>query len=800
MKSARKFLGFLILSAVTACSSLPTIPPGWTLTPSVTVTPPATPIPTITPTPAPIVRVENGDHALFNGEFELALAHFQSAYKDSSDPEIQSAARWGEVRTQFEDERYPETISAAQAFITEFPTSPFIPEAYFLQGMAYKEAGDNLQAVAAWQTFLEKRPGVIDAYTQELIGDALSDSGSLADALTAYEAALQAPQLGDGTSLDLKIAQTMAKSGDNESAIARYDGIFARTGNDYLKAQVTYLTGQALQALGRSEEAFGKYRLAVEEYPLSYYAYLSLVELVDAQLEVSDLDRGIVDYYAGQYDVALAALDRFLAATPTNDGTAHYYRAVTLRELGKYPEAVDEFTTFITNYSAHPKWPEAWEEKATLQWLQLDKYPEAAQTLTDFVGLFPASSHAVDYLMSAARILERNNQLDDAAKTWQRVADEYPTSDQASLAVFETGITRYRQRNFQAALEAFNHSLSAALVNEDRARAYLWIGKTQQQLGSVEEMQKAWQQGQSLDPGGYYSERARDLMTNPNPFNPPAATNLNYDLKTERAAADTWVRLTFNLPAETDLKGLGQLAGDGRALRGTELWSLGLLDDARLEFEDLRGAVSTDPVQSYRLGNYLLDLGLYRSAIFALRQTLTLAGLDEHSESMMAPPYFGHVRYGLYYNDLIIPDAAAEGLDPLFVFSMVRQESFFEGFVRSTAGARGLMQIIPSTGASIAGSLGWPFGYVDDDLYRPDVSIRLGTHYLASNLNLMGGDPFSALAAYNAGPGNAMAWKEISGGDPDLYLEVVRFEETRQYIRNIYEIFSIYRRLYGTTS
>ena len=71
--------------------------------------------------------------------------------------------------------------------------------------------------------------------------------------------------------------------------------------------------------------------------------------------------------------------------------------------------------------------------------------------------------------------------------------------------------------------------------------------------------------------------------------------------------------------------------------------------------------LNKDAVGSYRLTNYLLDLGLYRSAIFAARQTLTLAGLDEHTESMMAPPYFSHVRYGLYYSDLIIPDAQTNG-------------------------------------------------------------------------------------------------------------------------------------------
>jgi soluble lytic murein transglycosylase len=193
-------------------------------------------------------------------------------------------------------------------------------------------------------------------------------------------------------------------------------------------------------------------------------------------------------------------------------------------------------------------------------------------------------------------------------------------------------------------------------------------------------------------------------------------------------------------------------------------------------------------------------MGLYRPAIFAARQTLTLAGLDDHGESMMAPPYFSHVRYGLYYADVVTPDAQTEGFDPLLLFSIIRQESLFEGFVHSTAGARGLMQIIPSTGGNMAVELGFPYGYKDDDLYRPDASVRLGTHYPAKSRDLLTGDLYAALAAYNGGPGNAMTWKQLAGDDPDLFLEIVRYEETRTYIRNIYEIYVIYRRLYGQGS
>jgi soluble lytic murein transglycosylase len=224
---------------------------------------------------------------------------------------------------------------------------------------------------------------------------------------------------------------------------------------------------------------------------------------------------------------------------------------------------------------------------------------------------------------------------------------------------------------------------------------------------------------------------------------------------------------------------------------------MGFQDEARLEFEDLRTSVQDDPAQCFRLTNYLLDLGLYRPAIFAARQVLTLAGQIAQNQTMAAPPFFNHIRYGLYYPDLILPAARQNGFDPLFLYAVIRQESLFEGFVRSAAGARGLMQIIPSTGAEIAKNQGWPADFTPDHLYRPMVSITLGTNYLMQNRNRLNGNLFAALAAYNAGAASEEAWLSLSGNDPDLFLEVIRFGETSNYIRSIYEGYYMYKLLYG---
>jgi len=769
------------------------------VTPSISPTPEATFTPTITPTPLPIARVGVGDRAFFNGDYENALLHYQTAFQDSPDVLVQAAAKWGQARVYFADERYEETLTALQTLIIEYPQSTHLAQAYFLQGLANYRLNNYQAAADSWQTYLVLRPGYLDAYVQELRGDALFDALNYDAALPAYTAAIQAPALGDDISLDLKVAATHGKMGNYDAALALYDGIAARAPNDYIKAQAAYESGLAYQALGRSEEALGKFRLAVEDYPLSYYAYLSLVALLDSGAEVNQLDRGLVDYFAGQYDVAIAAFDRYMTESPTNDGTAYYYRALAYRDLGNYEAALKDFSTFTTNYSSHPSWGDAWGEKAFVEWYHLGSNDIAAQTLLNFVAGVPNSDLAAEYLMSAARIYERKARYEEALQIWARVANEYPGSEQASTAVFLMGVIYFRNGDVIAAMDSFSRSLTLSTRAEDQARGYLWLGKSQLKLGDNEAAMNAWREAQNRDPGGYYSERARDLLVERAPFTPPISSNLTPDLAAERKDADSWIRLTFNLSADTDLSGLGALATDGRIIRGTELWELGLFEEARLEFENLRAELelNKDAAGSYRLTNYMLDLGLYRSAIFAARQILTMAGLDEHTESMMAPPYFGHIRYGLYYSDLVIPDAQTNGFDPLFVFSVIRQESLFEGFINSSAGARGLMQIIPSTGAQIVSQINWPVNYDEKDLYRPDVSVALGTYYLANNRNLLEGDLYAALAAYNGGPGNSMQWKELSGDDPDLFLETVRFEETRNYIRNIYEIYVIYKRLYG---
>ena len=803
MKYTRLLILLGIIVVLTACTlpqattPPPTITPGPSPTPTIipTITPTVTPLPTATPLPA--ARILAGDKAISDGNYPQARLEFQAALASNTESSVRATALWGLGQADFLAGNLPSALENLRGLTQNYPTTEYGTRGWFLLGETYFALGRYKEAADSYQNYLMARPGLLDAYVQEKRGDALNATGDTLNAQSAYQAAENATGQLDATGIRIRIANSYLNSGNPATALKMFDDIYDATADDYMKAQMDLLAGRALIAMGRANEGYDRWRHATDSYPLAYDAYSALLGLVDANQSVDEFNRGLVDYYAQKYDVALAAFQRFISQNPDHDGTVLHYKALTLREMGEYKAAIDTWDVLISKYPNNRYWASAWDEKAFTQWAYLDDYTAAASGLEKFASTASSSPLTATYLLEAARIYERSGDLEKAASLWESLPDRFGSDATMANAWFQAGIVRYRKSEYPHANIDFQHALLLVKEPADRARALLWIGKTYAVSADMKNAQSAWEQAQATNPDGYYSLRARDLLESRTPFMAPPNMNLSYDLAAERVEAASWLRIKLNLPAQTDLSGPGDLARDAHFQRGTEFWNLGLYDEARLEFEALREAVKTSAPDSFRLGNYLLDLGMYRPAIEALREVLTLAGLDEQSSSLTAPIYFKHARYGLYYNDLIWPAAAENAFDPLFITSLIRQESLFEGFVRSNAGARGLMQIIPDTGASIATQMGWPPDYTAEDLYSPSVSIQMGTYYLNSNRRLLKGDIYATLAAYNGGPGNASIWQGLAGKDLDLELEIIRYGESRDYIRSIYETYTIYRALYS---
>ena len=775
-------------------SSTASIQSSSTLAP--TVIPTDTPSPTFTPTPAPEARVASADQALFNGDYDTALAEYTSALVTSADPAIQAAAILGQGRIHYLTDDFPNALTEFRTVTDSYPGYPQAADAWYFLGETYVQLDRFSEAADAFASYLTIRPGILDAFINERRGDVYTAGGDYSSALAAYISATQSARLPTNFGLELKLAQTYSYLGDYATAGVVYDDIFSRTTSQDIKAQVDYSRGQMFTAQGQPDQAITAYVDAVFNYPQSYYAYLALVELVNSGYPISDLQRGLVDFNAGQDGVALSAFDRYIALNPSDASTAQYYQGLILRNQDELAGAISNWDAIIQGDSTSPVWDSAWEDKAYTQWAYQGDYAAAEKTLLDFVAQAPTHPRAAEFLFDAGRVAERDERLADAALIWQRIATEYPNSNYVYRAVFLAGICYFRLGDYPAAQTVFGQAQTLATTPSERAGAYFWLGKTQAAQGDLATAKSTWQQAASIDPTGYYSERARDLANDRPPFTPPATIDLGMDRASELRQAELWMQTTFQFPSNADFSVPGPLTSDPRFVRGQEYWRLGLYDQAEAEFNNLREEAAADPLTSYRLAVYLSGIGMYRQSILSARQVLDLAGMDD-AGTLTAPVLFSHIRFGAYYPDLVAPIAQAYSFDPLFVWSTIRQESLFDPSIQSSAGAYGLMQIMPETGEGIAASLGWPADFTQSDLLRPKVNLTFGQDYLADQRDNLGGDLYAALAAYNGGPGNAAAWQALANGDPDLFVEIVRFDETRQYLMGIYEVFSIYSRLYA---
>ena len=165
----------------------------------------------------------------------------------------------------------------------------------------------------------------------------------------------------------------------------------------------------------------------------------------------------------------------------------------------------------------------------------------------------------------------------------------------------------------------------------------------------------------------------------------------------------------------------------------------------------------------------------------------------EHSE----PAWWVRLWYPLQYRSSILRYSRARHLDPALVAAVIDRESGFRAGSRSSAGAIGLMQLLPATARGIAERTGG-VDFRVSDLYHPDTNIRYGTWYLADLVSRYRRDrdpTVLALAAYNAGSANVDRW--IAATPPGRPV-TIRFAVTRSYVAAVLHERDLYRKAYGS--
>ncbi len=646
-----------------------------------------------------------------------------------------------------------ETADAANALkhIREkYPTTPAADEAQFQLSQVEASQRKWSQAIADLQAYGKRHPE-IGSYVNLLLAQYEQDRGKQSEALALATDVANSSAIPRTRVAALETMRAIEKKQNHDAAYLKSTNeLLSLASIESYRAELTYERAGSELRLGQRDAALGDLKTIVQQFPDSGYAINAINDLdkLVGTSVVSQQQRGLIDYYRGDYSSALQIFAAELSAHPGNDA-AWYYRAMARLKNG-----------------------DGWT---------------AAVELAAMANRFPNSSLTPTGLYTAGRLYEENNDLTAARNTYQALIQRAPHSVESTNGRLRLGFVLFEQGDFTGAINAL------APVHGDgpsQAQASYWEGKAYTKLGQVDQAKRAWTNAAEADPTGFYGLRAGQVLAGTGPTAVAVdSPSLDLPLSTsQQKQVDDW----FTSQDTSLASATSAVESDAGYQRMTLLYQLGLNADADWEMSALADQLSNSPAQLAAMGKLLDESGHYNEAY---RVGLRLQVVADNSGTHL-PDGLQRQAYPLAYPQLVEEQAAARKIDPLLFLALVRQESSYDPTVTSSANARGLAQVVPSTGAQIASSLGVQ-GWTADDLYRPVIGVEFGTVFLADRINKYGGQIYPALAGYNAGDGNVANWTSKTGiGDPDVFVERIPFAETHTYVKIVYANYLNYLRLY----
>ena len=704
-------------------------------------------------------------------------------------------------------------------------SDPYRAPATFNLGELLSKAGRWDDAEAAYRDYLKLAPEL--AYlTWQRIGAARRALGDLPGADEAYRSALKvSPDWTNTTAIRRALADLALAQGFPREAVAQYDALRGKETTGKWAAEMQYLAGTALAkgalaavlpgpspsaqptagatpvvALATTPavdpvqaiiDAQTRWRAAVDADVTSPYAHSAIVALLDSGAEVDEYQRGLANYHKGNYELAIAAFDRLLAAEPGGrDGAARYYTGLSYLALDETDRGVTELDAFSARYANSPLWADALMAKGRAL-AKVDRDAEAIAAYSRLAELRPAAPQAPKALWQAAILTGQPGPQPSvaAAEAYLALARKYPKADEGWRAYQNAGLTYFKLGDPRRAAEIWREMAdNTDLPVFTRPVAYFWLGRAQAAAGDRAAAMRSWQAARAADPLSFYGLRA-DAWANGKEAvwedsSGPLAARPEADA-TELAA---WLRGwagagSLDLPAE--------IMADPDWRRGETLLALGLRTQALANWGRVQKQYEKSAWAQAALALAFRDTGAHRLSLLSAEQVVSLSGKSMSD----APPALQRLAYPFPFADLIRAEAEKMGLDPRLLTAVIRQESRFETGAASSAGAQGLMQVMPGTAQSIAGQLAWP-NFEPQQAYWPYVNVAFGAYYVQQWLQNFDGSLFAALAAYNGGPGNASVWHQWAPQDDDLLAALININETRTYVQAVWSNYEAYRRLY----
>lgn len=376
---------------------------------------------------------------------------------------------------------------------------------------------------------------------------------------------------------------------------------------------------------------------------------------------------------------------------------------------------------------------------------------------------FPNERAAAEALFLVADLDHDDGRLSSAREFYRRTTAIRPNINQAGLALMRLGGIAFAEADYEGAVSIFEEYRRHHPNGRRYQQATYWAAKAYEQLGQADRARTRLREVHSHDPVTWYGFRAaEELGLSFDDIELEASPPANPRVEAEVAAA--LVRL--DLLRELDQN-----------------------DAAAFEIERLKDHFDQTDGAMYALAEAFNARGVTMTGI--------RIGWEIHSREGAWNTRLLKIIYPFPFENLILAEAEAKGVDPFFVAGLIRQESMFVAEIKSPAGAIGLMQIMPATGRSLAKNVGLG-GFNLGLLEQPEINIHLGVTYVDELLGRYGDRTTSVLAAYNAGPHRVSRWSEFPEYvDEELFAERIPFAETREYVKIVQRNARMYAILYG---
>lgn len=624
--------------------------------------------------------------------------------------------------------------------------------------------------------------------TKQVVGDSAADlvirarafdrAESRDSARAQYDAASKRlPQISDW--LNLRAAGVTASEAERK----RYYG---RVKSEVARARIDWTEAFALERFGDIPGAILKYRAVggmVNYFRLKLATAGDSAARAGVQPELldwigkapsSDQLRDGIDLFDRNFPVATPAADLVLARAAWRSGGSkrsavsyaraikaglasdkdHFDYGLALARLKSHATAAGEFDKVKTPVSLAA----AAQYQRARSYIAMGNGVQARTVLRNITTQFATDTSAASALMLLAD-LATDEQRDDAARsTLQSVAQRFPRSRHAPGALYRAGLITYLRADSRGAAAQFDSISRRYPESPEASSARYWSGRAYARMGDSAAAKARWRLTIEKQPSSYYAV--------------VAAKRLGTSILSNPSMRDDY-------PSDAEV--------DAARTRVAMLRDVGMDVEMKFEWDRMYERASDSPVKLVATAHALAGTEqASRSIVLGLRAL----------KEVGTTPQNYRLVYPVLEKETIISASRKNGLDPVLVASLIRQESNYNPRAVSPVGARGLMQLMPDVGKTLAAGQGireWN----NDLLFDPAVNIQLGTLHLRA---LVRAYPQieKVLAAYNAGESRVVRWSTKTGADdPEMFTERIPYVETRDYVRAIQRNREFYGELYG---